>query len=93
MEKEHESIIKEEHFENIKEYWDELMELVEDDDPNGVEYLLLNRGKFSKDKLPGEDEIWEWLKGRAENKLGRKLMVELNDKGIIVPIESKEEEK
>ena len=93
MEREKELITEEEHFENIKEYWGELMKLVEDDDPSGVEHLLLNRGKFIKDKLPGEDEVWEWLQGRAENKLGRKLMVKLNKDGIIAPIESEEAEE
>lgn len=93
MENEHENLIEEKHWKDAKEYWGELMKLVEDDDPSAVEHLLLNRGELSKEKLPGEDEIWQWLQGRAENKLGRKLMVELNEKGIIIPIEQKEEEK
>ena len=69
------------------------MKLVEDDDPSAVEHLLLNRGGFSEEKLPGEDEIWQWLQGQAENKLGRKLMVELNEKGIIVPLEAEKNGK
>lgn len=89
---EHEPIIKEEeHFESIKEFWDELMKLTEEDDAEGVEYLLLHR-EFPYKKLPGEDEIYSWLKGRAENKLGRKLQVELNEEGIIVPINSEHNE-
>ena len=93
MEKEHKSIIEEKHFEDIKEYWGELMKLVEDDDPSAVEHLFLNRGEFSKDKFANEDKIWAWLKGRAENKLGRKLLVELSEKGIIVTIGLEEDEK
>lgn len=88
---EKESIIEEKQFKDVQEYWGELMKLVEDDDPSGVEHLLLNRGEFSEDKLPGEDEVWQWLQGRAENGLGRKLMVELNEKGIMVPIKPEEE--
>lgn len=89
MEKEHEAIKEEKRWENAEDYWNELMKLVEDDDVSSVEHLLLNRGDFQNEKLPGEDEIWQWLQGRAENKLGRKLLVELNEKGIIVPIENK----
>lgn len=83
-----EQIVEEKHWENPEDYWSELLRLAEDDDVDGVEYLLLHRGKFKDNKLPGEDEIWQWLQGRAENKTGRKLLVELNEKGIIVPIEN-----
>ena len=71
------------------------MELSENDDPSQVEYLLLHRGDFglSEVKLPGEDEIYMWLQGRAENKLGRKVQVELNEKGIIVPIASEDKKE
>ena len=90
MEKEHEHATEENKIKDPKEFWGELMELSENDDASQVEYLLLHRGEYGlKDtKLPGEDEIFTWLQGRAENKLGRKLQVELNDKGIIVPIEN-----
>lgn len=86
MEKEHDQLIDDEHFENPKEFWGELLKRVEDEDPSGVEHMLLNRGSVGK--LPGEDEIWAWLQGMAENKLGRKLLVELDERGMIVPIES-----
>ena len=88
MEKEHEAIIEEKEPKSAREFWQELMKLTEEDDPSGVEHLLLHRGGHGllDKKLPAEDEIWIWLQGRAENKLGRKLLVELNEKGIIVPI-------
>lgn len=88
MEKEHDAIIGENEPKTAKEFWQELMKLVDEDDASGVEHLLMNRGDLMDTKLPGEDEIFTWLQGRAENKLGRNLLVELNEKGIIVPIES-----
>jgi len=89
---EQEPILKEEkHGESIKEFWGEVMKLVEEDDINGVEYLLLHRG-FPYKKMPGEDEIYLWMEGRAENKLGRKLQVKFSEEGIIVPIDSEQEE-
>lgn len=90
MENNHETTTQSEtHWENSQDYWNELMRLTEEDDVSGVEYLLLHRGEFSNEKLPGEDEIWQWLQGRAENKLGRKLRVDFDkETGIIVPIES-----
>ena len=63
-----------------------------DEDPAGsigyaneVEHLFLERKDFKKEL--GEEEILQWLK---EN-LGRTPMVELNKKGIIVPIKSEGE--
>ena len=63
------------------------MELADDDDLNQVEDMIIHRGDFGLEntKLPGEDEIFEWLQDRSAT-LGRKLQVELNKKGIIVPI-------
>ena len=90
MKTEKEAAVEEKELKSPQEFWDELMELSENDDASQVEYLLMHRGDFglSDVKLPGEDEIYNWLQGRAENKLGRKLQVELNEKGIIVPIEN-----
>jgi len=72
---------------SAKEFWTEIMELADDDDFNQVEDMLIHRGDFDLEntKLPGEDKIFEWLQDRSAN-LGRKLQVELNEKGIIVPI-------
>ncbi len=87
MEKEHGPATGEKELKSAKEFWAELMELADDDDFNQIEYLLIHRGDFglSEAKLPGEDEIYEWLEDRAAN-LGRKLQVTKNEKGIIVPI-------
>ena len=84
----------EDTWEDIKEYWSMLLDRVDDDDPQGAEHLLLKRDNFNK--LPGEDELYgwlmfEWLKQRLEEKLGRKPLVELNDKAVIVPIETEKE--
>ncbi|MDP3883068.1 MAG: hypothetical protein Q8Q48_03350 [Candidatus Staskawiczbacteria bacterium] len=59
MEKENEPLIDEKHPETAKEFWDQLMELVDGDDVSAVEHLLLNRPEnLINSKLPGEDEIW-----------------------------------
>jgi len=90
MEKEHEPIIEEKRPEVAIEFWNKVMQLVDDDDVSAVEHMFLERPENLMDtklpgKLPGEDKLWAWLQGRAENKLGRSLLVELNEKGIIVP--------
>lgn len=77
--------LEEKHFKDIKAYWDEIMNRSENDDIDGVQRLLLQRGDFSDKKLPGEDEIWQWLKDRVANNPGQELLVELNEKCIIVP--------
>lgn len=88
MEHEHEPIVKEEKLnEDHKEFWEELNRLAEDDEVAQVEDLLIHRD-FPYKRLPGEKELFVWLEGRATNKLGRKLQVELNEEGIIVPIKS-----
>lgn len=98
MEKEPKQILEEpleeKHFKDIQAYWAEIMDRSENDDIDGVQRLLLQRGDFSDKKLPGENEIMQWLKDRVANKPDYKLLVELNEKGIIVPIgrEEKSEE-
>jgi len=92
METKHEQSAQEKETKSAHDLWGEIMSLTEEDDVSQVEYLLLHRADFGlgETKLPGEDEIFAWLDGRAENKLGRKLLVKLNEKGIIVPIASED---
>ncbi|MCX6721448.1 MAG: hypothetical protein NT026_02505, partial [Candidatus Staskawiczbacteria bacterium] len=57
-----------------------------------LEYFLLHHPKnLESKKVRGEEELFGWLAENLEKKYGRKPMVELNEKGIIVPINAEEE--
>ena len=74
-----------------EEFEREIRELIDDDDVSGVEHMLMHRDEHEKGKMPDEDKIWQWLQGRAENKLGRKPLVEFDqENAVIVPIDKPE---
>lgn len=83
---EHEPLV-----ENVNEIQKRIDMWIEDDEPSQVEDYFLHR-EFPYTRLLDEKNIFAWLKGRAENKLGRKLLVKLSKEGLIVPIEDKLEE-
>mgnify|MGYP001332184261 CR=1 FL=1 len=84
MEKERQTLEEEKHFEDIKSYWEEILDRVENGDYNGVKRLLLQRADFSDAKMPGEDEIMLWLQDEAVRRK-EQTGLELNEKGIISP--------
>lgn len=87
MQEEQDTLIDEEKkFETKEDFWHAMIDVQARGDANEVELFFLHRPKkFMNTKLLGEDEVMAWLKEEIEEKLGRPLMVELNEKGIIVP--------
>ena len=80
MEKE-KNLLEEKKWENIEEWWEDVMSAYKDGNgiPNEVQGFFLARPNFNK--MPGEDELFKWLKDEIGEDL---LEVELNEKGIIV---------
>ena len=73
-----------------EDYWAEVTELAGDDCVEGVQDLLLRSGNIKLSDIKGQEDLFAWLRGRAENKPNVRLEVELNEEGIIVPIKSEE---
>ncbi len=81
-----EQILEKREWKDAQEYWSAVMDLAEKNEPHQVEDLLLKE-RTDYSKMPGEDELYVWL----ESHLGRKPLVELNEKRVLVPIEKKKE--
>lgn len=80
-------------WQELEDYQESLYTAHKNENPDELEFLLLHRPeKFEGNKIRGEEELLDWLTKSFKEKYGseRKPLVELNKKGIIIPIKLEE---